>query len=70
MQKTGVQTFDRGLEILRLLAVNKRMTASKLAQEIGIHQTSASRMLQSLQKAKTITALAMPMISPLLINYQ
>jgi DNA-binding IclR family transcriptional regulator len=54
MQKTGVQTFDRGLEILRLLAVNKRMTASKLAQEIGIHQTSASRMLQSLQKAKLV----------------
>ncbi|MFA6568267.1 MAG: helix-turn-helix domain-containing protein [Victivallales bacterium] len=54
MQKTGVQTFDRGLEILRLLALNRRMTASKLAKEIGIHQTSASRMLQSLQKAKLV----------------
>lgn len=54
MQKTGVQSFDRGLEILRLLALNKRMTASKLAQEIGIHQSSASRMLQSLQKAKLV----------------
>ncbi len=54
MRKTGVQAFDRGLEVLRLLALNKRMTASKLAEEIGIHQTSASRMLQSLQKAKLV----------------
>jgi DNA-binding IclR family transcriptional regulator len=54
MQKTGVQSFDRGLEMLRLLALNKRMTASSLAKEIGVHQTSATRMLQSLQKAKLV----------------
>lgn len=40
--------------MLRLLALNKRMTASNLAKEIGVHQTSATRMLQSLQKAKLV----------------
>ncbi|OGV49348.1 MAG: hypothetical protein A2X49_11725 [Lentisphaerae bacterium GWF2_52_8] len=54
MKKTGVQSFDRGLEILKLLAENKKMTASAIAEKIGFHQTSATRMLQSLQKAKFV----------------
>ena len=54
IKKSGFQSFDRGLEVIRLLAENKRMTASKIAESIGIHQTSATRMLQSLKKAKLV----------------
>ncbi len=47
----GIQSLDRGLEILRLLAEEGRITASSAAESLGIHQSSASRLLMSLQKA-------------------
>lgn len=53
-KKNGTQSIDRSLEILSILAVNGKMTASALAKQIGIHQTSASRMLQSMQKARIV----------------
>ena len=47
----GIQSLDRGLEILKLLAEEGRLTASSAAERLGIHQSSASRLLMSLQKA-------------------
>lgn len=47
----GIQSLDRGLEILRLLAENGPMTASAAAERLGVHQSSASRLLRSLQSA-------------------
>ena len=47
----GIQSLDRGLEILKLLAEEGRLTASAAAERLGIHQSSASRLLMSLQKA-------------------
>ena len=47
----GIQSLDRGLEILKLLAEEGRITASFAAARLGIHQSSASRLLMSLQKA-------------------
>lgn len=47
----GIQSLDRGLEILKLLAEEGRTTASAVAESLGIHQSSASRLLLSLQKA-------------------
>lgn len=46
-----VQSLDRGLNILKMLAEKGPLTASSVAKEMKLHQTSASRMLSSLQKA-------------------
>lgn len=47
----SIQSLDRGLKILELLSENGGMTASAIARELGIHQSSASRLLNSLVKA-------------------
>ncbi|HBC88973.1 MAG TPA: hypothetical protein DCZ94_18685 [Lentisphaeria bacterium] len=47
----GIQSVDRSLEILRIVAERKRVTATELAGILGIHQSSASRHLKSLYDA-------------------
>jgi len=47
----SIQSLDRGLEILKILAEEGRVTATAAAERLGIHQSSASRLLLSLQKA-------------------
>lgn len=47
----SIQSLDRGLEILRMLSEEGRVTATAAAERLGIHQSSASRLLLSLQKA-------------------
>lgn len=47
----GVQSLERGLRILELLARRGTMTAAALAAELGVHPSSASRLLASLHKA-------------------
>jgi DNA-binding IclR family transcriptional regulator len=53
MAKTtdGIQSLERGLEVLRLLAARGALTSSAIAKEVGIHQSSASRLLKSLRRA-------------------
>lgn len=46
-----VQSLDRGLLIMRLLAEHRTMTATAIAAELGIHQSTASRLLNSLHAA-------------------
>lgn len=46
-----IQSLDRGLAVLQLLAEQKKMTATAIAGELGIHQSSASRLLASLEKS-------------------
>jgi DNA-binding IclR family transcriptional regulator len=46
-----IQSLVRGMRILELLSENGRMTATDIAKEIGIHQSSASRLLNSLAEA-------------------
>ncbi len=46
-----VQSLARGVEVLKLLARHGPMTATALASELGLHQSSASRLLRSLQQA-------------------
>lgn len=46
-----IQSLDRGMRILELLAENQGMTASAIAEDLEIHQSSASRLLNSLVKA-------------------
>ncbi|OGV70742.1 MAG: hypothetical protein A3K19_25915 [Lentisphaerae bacterium RIFOXYB12_FULL_65_16] len=48
---TQVQSLTRGMQVLQLLARNGRMTASAIGAELGVHQSSASRLLRSLQDA-------------------
>ena len=50
----GRQSFNRGLEMLRLLAERGPMSGAALARELRIGQSSASRLLQSLQEAKLV----------------
>ena len=47
----SIQSLDRGLEILKMLSEEGRVTATTAAERLGIHQSSASRLLLSLQKA-------------------
>ncbi len=47
----GRQSFNRGIVIMKLLAKNGSMTASGLARELGLNQSSVSRLLQSLIQA-------------------
>jgi DNA-binding IclR family transcriptional regulator len=47
---SAVQAFSRGLAALRLLAENGPMTATGIGQALGVHQSSASRLLRSLQR--------------------
>lgn len=47
----SVQSLARGMEVLRLLAVHGRCTASEIARNLKIHQSSVSRQLRSLQDA-------------------
>lgn len=47
----SIQSLDRGLAILELLSHNGGMTASAIGRELGLHQSSASRLLGSLMKA-------------------
>ncbi|MFA6104631.1 MAG: helix-turn-helix domain-containing protein [Victivallaceae bacterium] len=53
MTKTtdGIQSLERGLEVLRLLAARGAMSSLAIASELGIHQSSASRLLKSLRAA-------------------
>lgn len=46
-----IQSLVRGMKILELLAENGRMTATDIAAKLGIHQSSASRLLNSLVEA-------------------
>jgi DNA-binding IclR family transcriptional regulator len=48
---SGRQSFNRGITIMKLLAKNGSMTASALARELGLNQSSVSRLLQSLIRA-------------------
>jgi DNA-binding IclR family transcriptional regulator len=48
---SSIQSFDRGLAILKLLASKERMTATEIAHSIGVHQSSISRLLKSLIQA-------------------
>ena len=47
----SVQSLDRGLTVLRLLAERGESTATDIAEELGLHQSSASRLLRSLELA-------------------
>ncbi len=47
----GIQSVDRSLEILRIIAEKGTVTATELAGILGIHQSSASRHLKSLYDA-------------------
>ncbi|MBN2643145.1 MAG: helix-turn-helix domain-containing protein [Victivallales bacterium] len=47
----GRQSFNRGIAIMKLLAANGGMTASDIARELEINQSSVSRLLQSLISA-------------------
>lgn len=44
----SVQSVHRGMQILELLAERGSMTASMIASELAIHQSSASRLLKSM----------------------
>lgn len=48
---SSVQSLDRGMKVLELLAENDTMTASAIAEKLGLHQSSASRLLNSLANA-------------------
>jgi DNA-binding IclR family transcriptional regulator len=45
---TGRKSFNRGITIMKLLADKGSMTASALARELDLNQSSVSRLLQSL----------------------
>jgi len=45
---TGRKSFNRGIAIMKLLATNGSMTASAIARELDIDQSSASRLMKSL----------------------
>ncbi len=47
----SIQSLDRGLQVLRLLSRTPVMTATAIAAELRVHQSSASRLLNSLLKA-------------------
>lgn len=47
----SIQSLDRGLTILSLLGLRGSMSASAIAEQLGVHQSSASRLLHSLVKA-------------------
>ncbi|MCC7493446.1 MAG: helix-turn-helix domain-containing protein [Fimbriimonadaceae bacterium] len=51
MAEPQVQSLARGLAILELLAERGALTATAVAAELGIHQSSASRLLADLQAA-------------------
>lgn len=46
-----IQSLVRGMKILELLSEKGSMTATDISKEIGIHQSSASRLLNSLADA-------------------
>jgi DNA-binding IclR family transcriptional regulator len=50
-QDQSIQSLDRGLAILRYLAEHQNVTASQVGKALDIHQSSASRLLNSLLKA-------------------
>lgn len=50
-QRSSAQTLDRGLEILKILGERDHLSASQIAEKLGIHQSNVSRMLSSLVKA-------------------
>lgn len=47
----GIQSVDRSLEVLRIVAERRQVTATEVASLLGIHQSSASRHLKSLHNA-------------------
>lgn len=49
--ENSIQSLDRGLAVLKMLSRTPSMTATAIAVELGIHQSSASRLLNSLLKA-------------------
>lgn len=51
MAMEHVQSLERGMDILRLLARHPALTATAIARELGVHQSSASRLLASLHRA-------------------
>ncbi|OGV48573.1 MAG: hypothetical protein A2X49_05315 [Lentisphaerae bacterium GWF2_52_8] len=50
-EEKGIQSLERGMALLKILSEKGPQTASTLARGLGIHQSSASRLLLSLQKA-------------------
>ncbi|MDF3128468.1 helix-turn-helix domain-containing protein [Kiritimatiellaeota bacterium B1221] len=50
-QSAGRQSFNRGIRILEILAEGGASSASAIAAELGINQSSVSRLLQSLQQS-------------------
>ena len=51
MAEGTVQSLERGLQIMELLARDKVMTATQIGASLGIHQSSASRLLNSLVRS-------------------
>jgi DNA-binding IclR family transcriptional regulator len=47
----SVQSLARGLAVLRLLAEHGELSATEIARRLGLHQSSASRMLRALEEA-------------------
>lgn len=47
----SVQSLDRGIRVLELLAEHGEMTGSAIAAELGLHPSSSCRLLRSLSKA-------------------
>lgn len=45
----GVQSVDRAAVVLQILARDGQAGVSEIAEEIGIHKSSASRLLAALQ---------------------
>lgn len=47
---SSVQSVNRSLAVLRMLSEQGSMSATHLAQALGLHQSSASRLLRSLER--------------------
>jgi len=47
---SSVGSLTRGIKVLRYLAQHKKRTATEIARHLGIHQSSASRILRSLEQ--------------------
>ena len=52
---TTVQSVDRALEILELLAEHGGRSASALAEDLGVHRSTAFRLLSTLERRRFVT---------------
>lgn len=48
-ERGGIQSVDRALQILDILARRGRVGVSELAEEMGVHKSTASRLLSALE---------------------